>query len=125
MKTLIVDDSGTMRKIIINILEGAGFTDNDQAMDGQQAVDAVQKADYDLVLLDWNMPQMLGIDALKQIRSLGYKMPVIMVTTEAEKGRVMEALKSGANNYVIKPFRPDVILSKISDTLGAANPSTK
>lgn len=120
MKTLLVDDSLTMRKILINILATAGFTDIVQAADGQQAVDAVmQDAGIELVLMDWNMPNMLGIDALKMIRAAGKTVPVIMVTTEAEKGRVLEALKAGANNYIIKPFKPETIIGKIQDTLSA------
>ncbi len=67
--------------------------------------------------MDWNMPNMLGIDAVKAIRAAGKTVPVIMVTTEAEKSRVIDALKAGANNYVIKPFEPDTLLKKISDTL--------
>ena len=121
MKTLLVDDSATMRKILINILTTAGFEDIIQVSDGQQAVDAViQQSDIDLVLMDWNMPNMLGIDALKMIRAAGKTVPVIMVTTEAEKTRVLEALKAGANNYIIKPFKPETIIAKIQETLAKA-----
>lgn len=118
MKTLLVDDSATMRKILINILASGGITDIIQASDGQQAVDTVmQNDDIELVLLDWNMPNMLGIDALKLIRAAGKNVPVIMVTTEAEKSRVLDALKAGANNYIIKPFKPETIIAKIQETL--------
>jgi two-component system chemotaxis response regulator CheY len=68
--------------------------------------------------MDWNMPNKLGIDAVKEIREQGKKVPIIMVTTEAEKSRVIEALKVGANNYVIKPFKPDAIVAKIKEVLG-------
>lgn len=122
MKTLLVDDSATMRKILINILTTAGYDDVIQVSDGQQAVDAVvQQGDIELVLMDWNMPNMLGIDALKLIRAAGKTVPVIMVTTEAEKTRVLEALKAGANNYIIKPFKPETIIEKIKETLAKAN----
>ena len=67
--------------------------------------------------MDWNMPNMLGIDAVKAIRANGKTMPIVMVTTEAEKSRVIEALKAGANNYIIKPFQPPAILSKIKEVL--------
>jgi len=117
MKVLIVDDSGVMRKIIAKALSQMGFSDIVQAEDGAQAVQAVQdNQDIGLVLLDWNMPNKNGLEALQEIRSNGYQMPVIMVTTEAEKQRVMEAIKAGANNYVVKPFKPDVIEKKIKDT---------
>ena len=83
----------------------------------QEAVDRCQAVEYGLVLMDWNMPHMLGIDALKAIRANGETMPIVMVTTEAEKGRVIEALKGGANNDIIKPFEPATIVSKIQDVL--------
>lgn len=117
MKALVVDDSAVMRKVLIGALSRAGIDEVDQAADGVEAVDAVSKNDYGLILMDWNMPNMLGIDALREIRSAGKVMPVIMVTTEAEKARVIEALKSGATNYIIKPFEPQTIVQKIQDTL--------
>lgn len=120
MKILVVDDSTTMRKILINALKSVGITEIDEAGNGQQAVDAARSASYDVILMDWNMPQMLGIDALKMIRLSGNAVPVIMVTTEAEKGRVIEALKAGANNYVIKPFMPEAIITKIREATGTA-----
>jgi two-component system chemotaxis response regulator CheY len=121
MKVLIVDDSAVMRKVLIGALSRANLTDIDQASDGAEAVRAVDTADYGLVLMDWNMPNMLGIDAVRAIRAKGKTMPIIMVTTEAEKGRVIEALKAGAQNYVIKPFEPSTIVSKIQDTLAKAS----
>ncbi len=117
MKALVVDDSAVMRKVLIGALGRANITDVDQASDGQEAVKAAEAADYDLVLMDWNMPNMLGIDAVKAIRANGKKMPIIMVTTEAEKSRVVDALKAGATNYVIKPFEPATIVSKIQEVL--------
>ena len=77
-----------------------------------------EKEDYELILMDWNMPRMLGADALKAIRENGKTMPMIMVTTEAEKGEVVEALKSGATNHNIRPFHPDAIVGKIKEALG-------
>lgn len=121
MKVLIVDDSAVMRKVLIGALSRANLTDIDQAADGAEAVRAVDTAEYGLVLMDWNMPNMLGIDAVRAIRAKGKTMPIIMVTTEAEKGRVIEALKAGAQNYVIKPFEPSTIVSKIQDTLAKAS----
>lgn len=118
MKALVVDDSAVMRKVLIGALSRANITEVDQAADGVEAVAAVDTKDYDLVLMDWNMPNMLGIDAVKGIRAKGKTMPIIMVTTEAEKSRVIDALKAGANNYVIKPFEPQTIVSKIQEVLG-------
>jgi len=120
MKALVVDDSAVMRKVLIGALSRAEITDVDQACDGAEAVEAVDKAEYNLVLMDWNMPNMLGIDAVRAIRAKGNKVPIIMVTTEAEKSRVIDALKAGANNYVIKPFEPATIVTKIQEVLAKA-----
>lgn len=117
MKALVVDDSSMMRKVMIGALEKAGLHEVDQAADGDEAVQAVGRTEYGLVLLDWNMPNMTGIDALRAIRGLGHEMPIIMVTTEAEKTRVMEALKTGASSYVIKPFQPDALISRIQQVM--------
>ncbi len=117
MRALVVDDSAVMRKILMGALARAGITEVDQACDGREAVDAVSKSDYNLVLMDWNMPNMLGIDAVKHIRTAGKTVPIIMVTTEAEKSRVLDALKAGATNYIIKPFEPNAIVDKIKQTV--------
>ena len=119
MRVLVVDDSTTMRRILIGSLGSLGATEIAEARDGQEAVDAVRASPFDIVLMDWNMPNMLGIDALKMIRATGNQVPIIMVTTEAEGDRVMEALKAGANNYIIKPFKPEVIAAKIKAVLEA------
>ena len=122
MKALVVDDSSVMRKVVIGALARVDITDVDQAADGVEAVNAVKKSDcYGLILMDWNMPNMLGIDAVKEIRKLGSTTPIIMVTTEAEKGRVVEALNAGANNYIIKPFEPATIVEKIKGVLEKAS----
>lgn len=117
MKALVVDDSLVMRKVLIRALSQAGIDDVDQACDGREAVAAVQKADYGLVLMDWNMPVKEGIDALRDIRALGKEMPIIMITTEAERPRIVEALKLGATSYFRKPFDPDLIASRIKQVL--------
>jgi two-component system chemotaxis response regulator CheY len=123
MKALVVDDSMVMRKILIGALAQAGITEVAQAADGQEAVDTVKAGTYGLVLMDWNMPKMLGIDALKAIRASGNTVPVIMVTTEAEKSRVMEALKSGAASYIIKPFDSATIVGKVKAVLEKKPPT--
>ena len=120
MKALVVDDSEVMRKVVMGALSRAGITDVDQAGDGAQAVEMVKgDVKYDIILMDWYMPNMLGIEAVKAIRAAGIEAPMIMVTTEAEKSRVIEALKAGANNYIIKPFEPAAIVQKIKDVVGA------
>lgn len=117
MKALVVDDSEVMRKVLVGALSRADITDVDQASDGKEAVAKAGSNQYDLILMDWYMPNMLGIDAVKAIRGAGNKVPIIMVTTEAEKSRVIEALKAGANNYIIKPFEPQAIVKKIQETI--------
>ena len=120
MKILVVDDSAVMRKVLIGALEKGGIIDTGEAEDGAKTVEAVKTGDYDLVLLDWNMPGMSGIEALRAIRGAGNEIPIIMVTTEAQRWRVIEALKSGANNYIVKPFQQNHIISKIKETMAKA-----
>ena len=119
MKALVVDDSMTIRRIVIKALSMVGINDAVEAGDGSEALKATQEHDFDLILLDWNMPKLTGIDALRQLRESGKKTPVIMVTTEAERSRVIEAIKTGANDYLIKPFSPDQLAAKVKNVLGA------
>jgi two-component system chemotaxis response regulator CheY len=118
MKILLVDDSSTMRRIQKNTLEKLGHTDVTEAGDGAEAIAKLQAGggSYDLVLMDWNMPNMTGIDALKKIKAdpALKAVPVIMVTSESEKTRIMEAIQSGAANYVVKPFQPETLAEKIA-----------
>ncbi|HEX16214.1 MAG TPA: response regulator [Deltaproteobacteria bacterium] len=116
MKILIVDDFATMRKILKNILKDLGYTDLLEAEDGKAALDILKKEKVDLVISDWNMPNMDGLSLLKAIRADDAlkDTPVLMVTAEAQKQNVIEAVKAGVNNYVVKPFTPEVIKEKIS-----------
>ncbi len=117
MKILLVDDSRTMRNVQKKILVGLGYNDLIEACDGQDALDQVCDTTPDLILLDWNMPNVDGITFLRQFRLQNKTTPVIMVTTEAEKARVVEAIKAGVNNYVVKPFTPDALRQRIEETL--------
>lgn len=121
MKALVVDDSSVMRKVVTGGLARAGIEDVEQATNGEEAVEAVKAHDFGLVLLDWNMPVMTGIEALKEIRGNGYSMPIIMVTTEAEKARILEAIREGASNYIIKPFQPDEFVKKVKEVMAKAS----
>jgi two-component system chemotaxis response regulator CheY len=117
MKVMLIDDSRTMRNIQKNILAQFGHTDVTEAVDGLDAMSKVEGAQPDLLLVDWNMPNMDGLTFVKAFREKNKNTPIIMVTTEAEKSRVIDAIKAGVNNYVVKPFTPDVLMDRISETI--------
>jgi two-component system chemotaxis response regulator CheY len=121
MKILVVDDSSTMRRIIVNTLARLGYKDVVQAADGVEAWEAMQNnPDIGVVITDWNMPNMNGLELVKKIRAEDkYKdIPIIMVTTEGGKAEVITALKAGVNNYIVKPFTPQVLKEKLQAVLG-------
>src|SRR3954470_23683545 len=119
MNVLLVDDSKTMRNIQKKILAGLGEVQFFEAGDGVEAlaVIAATPAGFGLMLIDWNMPNMDGITLVGKIREKDKATPLVMATTESEKTRVMEAIKAGVNNYVIKPFTPEVLIEKVKQTL--------
>ena len=117
MKILVVDDLSTMRRLIKNILKQIGFTNVDEAENGQAALAKIgDGGNYDFVISDWNMPEMTGIELLKQVRAneATKDLPFLMVTAEAKKENVVEAVKAGVNNYIVKPFTAEVLQEKIS-----------
>lgn len=119
LSVLVVDDSAVMRKVIISALTAMNIDSANifQADDGAQAVKMVQEKEFSIILMDWNMPNMLGIDAVKAIRELGYKTPILMVTTEGERENVVRAIQAGANNYLVKPFNSDDLRTKVEQML--------
>ena len=115
MKILIVDDYSTMRRIVKNLLHDLGFTNTSEADDGRSAWPMLQNGDFEFLITDWNMPGMTGIDLLKAIRSDPRlsRLPVLMVTAEAQRDQIVEAAQAGVNGYIIKPFTAATLKEKI------------
>lgn len=115
MKILVVDDFSTMRRIVRNILKQLGYSNIEEAEDGSVALTKLKLNIYGLVIADWNMPNMTGIELLKTMRSDSAlkDIPVLMVTAEAKQENVIAAIQSGVNNYIVKPFTAEVLKEKI------------
>ncbi len=116
MKFLVVDDFSTMRRIVRNLLKELGFTNVDEAEDGVAALSKLRSAHFDFVVSDWNMPNMTGLDLLKNIRGDANlkHLPVLMVTAEAKKENIIEAAQAGASGYVVKPFTAATLEEKLN-----------
>jgi len=112
---ITVDDSSTMRRIIRNTLQKLGFIHILEAENGVEALEVMSKNKVDIIITDWNMPEMDGLTYVKEIRkNPAYdETPILMITTEAAKEDILIALKSGVNNYVVKPFTPDILQEKV------------
>lgn len=121
MKLLVVDDSSTMRRIIKNTLQRLGYDDILEAEHGLQAWELLDTIDgINILITDWNMPEMNGLDLVKKVKAdqRFADIPIIMVTTEGGKAEVITALKAGVNNYIVKPFTPQVLKEKLEAVLG-------
>lgn len=120
MPILIVDDYRTMLRIVRNLLSKLGFTDIDEAADGETALAMLKSRDYGLVISDWNMQPMTGFELLKVVRADAVlkTMPFIMVTAESKVENVQAARQAGVNNYIIKPFSAAVLKAKLKAVLG-------
>jgi two-component system chemotaxis response regulator CheY len=118
MKILVVDDSSTMRRIITNVILQLGYKKDDieEAENGQIAWEILNNGNFDVVLTDWNMPIMSGLDLVKLIRNEEKyaSLPIIMITTEGGKAEVVTALKAGVNNYIVKPFTAVLLKDKLN-----------
>ena len=122
MKILVVDDMSTMRRIVKNILKELGFSNIDEAENGSDALNKLRANPFDLVVSDWNMPVMAGIELLRNIRADAAlkHIPVLMVTAEAQKENLVEAIQAGVSNYIVKPFTADTIKQKLEKIFAAA-----
>ncbi len=118
---LIVDDYQTMLRIIKNLLKQVGFINVDEATDGSMAYQMLQKKPYDLVISDWNMEPMTGLELLQKVRASNEnysKVPFIMITAESKTENVIAAKQAGVNNYIVKPFNAETLKTKIESVLG-------
>ncbi|WP_369601757.1 chemotaxis response regulator CheY [Hahella sp. SMD15-11] len=115
MKILVVDDFSTMRRIIKNLLRDLGFTNVEEADDGNTALPMLKTGKFDFLITDWNMPGMTGIDLLRAVRADPNlkTLPVLMVTAEAKRDQIVAAAQAGVNGYVVKPFTAAVLKEKI------------
>jgi len=119
MRILVLDDSSTMLRIITNTLKRLGYKDEeiDTGLNGKEGIEAYKKTKPDLILTDWNMPEMNGLEFVKWVRKRDKDTPIVMITTEGGKAEVITALKAGVNNYIVKPFTPDVLRSKLNEII--------
>lgn len=124
IKVLVVDDMSTMRRIIKNVLRQIGFTDVMEAENGQEALTKLKAGGFGLVVSDWNMPGMQGIDLLRAVRADGElkTLPFLMVTAEAQKEHLIVAIQAGASNYVVKPFTAEVLQEKLEKIFSNPQP---
>lgn len=121
MSVLIVDDYKTMLRIIRNLLKQIGFENVDEAADGSEALRQLRDKDYGLVISDWNMEPMTGIELLKEVRADEKlkSVPFIMITAESKSENVIAAKQAGVNNYIVKPFNAETLKTKLQSVLGA------
>ena len=121
MKFLVVDDSVTMRRIIVNSLQRIGYTDAVEASDGQEALKLFDSSIH-FIITDWNMPNMSGLDFARALRarSDGKQVPILMITTRSVREDILAAVQAGVNNYILKPFTPPILKEKIDQVLTVA-----
>ena len=121
IKILIVDDFQSMRRIVKTVLKQNGYNNIDEAEDGEQALGKLKAGKYDFLVTDWNMPKMDGLTLLKAIRSDPTLkiLPILMLTAESEKDKVIAAIQAGVNNYLMKPFTADSFKDKMEKILAA------
>jgi two-component system chemotaxis response regulator CheY len=126
MKILIVDDSLTIRRIITNALKTIGFPETVEASNGKEALQKLSNGNIDFIIADWNMPEMNGLDFIKEVRAnpLHSTMPILMITTRGTEHDVIEALQAKVNSYIVKPFTPQELKEKIEGILKTAQVNT-
>jgi len=125
IKVLVVDDMSTMRRIVKNVLRQIGFSDIIEAENGQDALTKLKAGGFGLVVSDWNMPVMQGIELLRAVRADAElkALPFLMVTAEAQKENLIEAVQAGVSNYVVKPFTAEVLQGKLEKIFANVQPA--
>ena len=120
-KILVVDDSSTMRRILRMSLARCGYTNVEEAGDGNEGLNLCRSKQFDCILTDWNMPNMDGLQMILSLREIpSYaSVPIVMVTTEGAKDDVIEALTKGATSYIVKPFTPETLSEKLQEVLSS------
>ena len=118
MKFLVIDDSATMRRIVVSSLQRLGYTSVVEAGDGREGLDLFD-ASIGFVITDWNMPNMTGTELAQALRDRGEQVPILMVTARSQREDILLAMEAGVNNYIVKPFTPQILKEEI-DALNAA-----
>ncbi|PXX38829.1 chemotaxis protein CheY [Aquitalea sp. FJL05] len=123
IKFLVVDDFSTMRRIVRNLLKELGFTNIDEAEDGQVALHKLKSQNFDFIVSDWNMPNMTGIELLKAVRADQQikHLPFMMITAEAKRENIVEAAMAGASGYIVKPFTAATLEEKMNKIFQTMN----
>ncbi len=126
MRVLLADESHTMRSIVRRALESLGVRGTSEASDGPQAMEMIKASrGFDLIVTDWNMPVKTGGELIHEIRAVDPEVPIVMITSEADKWRVLEAIKAGVSDYIIKPFSTDLLRTKLEQFTGPTPPSRR
>ena len=120
MKILVVDDSPTMRRILVNTVQKAGYSNIQEAEDGKDALAKLLAGDFEFLMTDWNMPNMSGLELVTAVREEGKlkDIPILMVTTRNMKEDIVNAIKIGVNGYIIQPFDAKTLNTKIEEIMG-------
>lgn len=120
MRVMLVDDSKTMRSVERDILRTLGAEDIEEACDVQDALSKISAFQPDLMLVDWDLPELDGLALVRRVRERGESIPIILITERTERSRVLEAIREGVNNVVAKPFTAEVMAKRIQDTMTRA-----
>ncbi len=119
MRIMVIDDFSTMRRIVKNILKQLGYTEIEEAEDGEHALSKLREKPVQFIISDWNMPKMDGLELLKSVRNDSQlkEIPFLMVTAESEKENIMAAIGAGVSNYIVKPFTAEILKEKMDKVL--------